>query len=59
MRLLASITDAFIAAFGITQPTGSQRRTVTLVLGGFLLASALAVVAIGAFLLWQIHTSAR
>ncbi|HTV06774.1 MAG TPA: hypothetical protein VME86_15505 [Acidobacteriaceae bacterium] len=46
MRLLALLTDAFIAVFGITPPKPEQRRRVNLLIGGFLLAVIL--VAFGA-----------
>jgi hypothetical protein len=56
MRLLDFLAQAFIAAFGITEPSPSQRRMVSLVLGGFILAVLLAVVTITVFLLFQIHS---
>ena len=56
MRLLDFLAQAFIAAFGITEPPASKRRTVSLVLGGIILAVLLIVVAITGFLLYQIHS---
>jgi hypothetical protein len=59
LKFLIFLTDAFIATFGITQPSPRQQRTVALMLGGFLLGALLVVAAIGGFLLWQIHSSGR
>ena len=45
MKLLALLTDAFIAVFGITPPGPEQRRRASLMIGGFLLAVILVVFA--------------
>jgi hypothetical protein len=37
VKLLAYITDAFIAVFGITQPHPEQKRLANVLIGGFLL----------------------
>jgi uncharacterized membrane protein len=55
MRLLTFLAEAFIQTFGITQPSPKQQRTVSLLLGGFILAFLLLVLAITGFLLYQIH----
>jgi hypothetical protein len=56
MRLLYFLAEVFINTFGITQPsTPEQRRRVSLVLGGFLLAVILIVFSITGFLLYQLH----
>jgi hypothetical protein len=55
MRLLTFLAEAFIQTFGITQPSPKQQRTVSLLLGGFILAFLLLVLAITGFLLFQIH----
>ncbi len=47
MRLLEYLVEVFIQTFGITRPTEAQRRRVTFLLGGALLAAALLVVAVG------------
>lgn len=44
MKLLAWLTESFIAVFGITRPRPEQRRLANIVIGGFLL-----VVILGAF----------
>lgn len=43
MKLLALLTDAFVAVFGITRPGPEQRRRASLLIGGFLLTVILAV----------------
>jgi hypothetical protein len=55
MKLLDYLTDGFINTFGITQPKPEQQRTVSLIIGGFLLAIAAIALAVIAFLLWQIR----
>lgn len=55
MKLLYFLTEAFISTFGITRPDARHQRLVALILGGFLLAFALAVALVSGFLLWQIH----
>ncbi len=57
MKLLYFLTEAFIAAFGITRPDPRQQRTVALVLGGFLLLAGLGAVSLVGFFLWQMHTA--
>jgi hypothetical protein len=44
MKLLAWLTESFIATFGITHPRPEQQRLATILIGGFLLA-----VILGAF----------
>ncbi|MGC2161405.1 MAG: hypothetical protein WA634_05835 [Silvibacterium sp.] len=46
MKLLAWLTESFIAVFGITRPKPEQQRMANLVLGGLLLTVIL--VAFGA-----------
>jgi hypothetical protein len=55
VRLLTFLAEVFIQTFGITQPSPKQQRTVSLVLGGFLLVFFLLVLAITGFLLYQMH----
>jgi hypothetical protein len=38
MKLLAWLTESFIAVFGITRPRPEQQRRANLLIGGFLLA---------------------
>jgi hypothetical protein len=38
MKLLNFLVESFVNAFGITRPKPEQQRTVSLALGGFLLA---------------------
>lgn len=46
MKLLAWLTESFIAVFGITRPRPEQQRMANFVIGGFLLVVLL--VAFGA-----------
>lgn len=46
MKLLAWLTETFIAVFGITRPRPEQERLANILIGGFLLAVIL--VAFGA-----------
>lgn len=55
MKLLAWLTESFIATFGITRPRPEQERTAQLLIGGFLLATILFVAALAAVLLYEIH----
>lgn len=55
MKLLAWLTETFIATFGITRPRPDQQRLAQLVIGGFLVAVLLLVIALAAFFLVEIH----
>jgi hypothetical protein len=56
MRLLNFLAKVFINTFGITQPsTPEQRRRVSLILGGFLLAVILIVLSVTGFLVYELH----
>ncbi len=55
MKLLAWLTETFIATFGITRPRPEQERTMQLLIGGALLAVMLAVASVIAFLLFAMH----
>jgi hypothetical protein len=46
MKLLAWLTESFIAVFGVTHPRPEQQRLANILIGGFLLAVIL--VAFGA-----------
>ncbi len=54
MKLLAYLTELFIDTFGITRPRPDQQRTANLVIGGFLLVFAIAVLGVMSFLVFQI-----
>jgi hypothetical protein len=55
MRLLEYLVEVFIQTFGITRPTEAQRRQVTFLLGGALLAAALLVVAVAVGMVFYLH----
>jgi hypothetical protein len=55
MKLLAWLTETFIATFGITRPRPDQQRAAQMIIGGFLLALILGIAAITTFLLVAIH----
>jgi hypothetical protein len=55
MQLLTFLAQAFINTFGITQPSPSQQRTVSLLLGGLILTVIVVVFSATGFLLYQLH----
>jgi hypothetical protein len=55
MKLLAWLTETFIATFGITRPRPEQERTMQLLIGGVLLAVMVAVASVITFLLFATH----
>lgn len=55
MLLLIWLTRAFIATFGITQPTPEKERQVSLILGGFMLGAMLLVLGIAIYFYFEIH----
>ena len=55
MRLLDFLAQAFISAFGITQPAPGQRKLVSLVLGGLILAVFLVALSVVGFLVLEIR----
>lgn len=59
LNILTYVAEAFIGAFGITEPRPGQRRLVSLALGGFLLLVGAAAIAVVSFLLWEIHLGRR
>jgi hypothetical protein len=56
MRILEYLVEMFIQGFGITRPTEAQRRRVTLLLGGVLLAAAVLFVAVGVGMILYLHS---
>ena len=52
MKLLASLTETFIATFGITRPSPKQEHVAQLVIGGFLLAVIAGAFGVVVFFLW-------
>ena len=57
MRFLEYLVEMFIQGFGITRPTEAQRKRVTLLLGGALLAAGVLVIAAGAGMVFYLHTA--
>jgi hypothetical protein len=55
MKLLAYLTDAFIAVFGITQPRPEQQRLANLLIGGFLLTAIVSAFGVVGFLVYSIY----
>ena len=55
MRVLEFLVEMFIQGFGITRPTEAQRKRVTLLLGGVLLAAALLVVLLSIGMVVYLH----
>jgi len=56
MKLLAWLTETFIATFGITHPRPEQERMANLIIGGLLLAFLIAVFGVIGFLVFMIST---
>jgi hypothetical protein len=56
MRLLEYLVEMFIQGFGITRPDEAQRKRVTLLLGGVLLAGALLAIVVGVGMMFYLHT---
>ncbi len=55
MRLLDFLAQAFISAFGITRPVPEQRKLVSLVLGGMILAVFVIALSVVGFLTYELH----
>jgi len=56
MKLLAWLTETFIATFGITHPRPEQQRMANIIIGGLLLAILLIVFGVIGFLVFMIST---
>jgi hypothetical protein len=56
MPLLEFLAQVFIGTFGITQPQPEQRKLVSILLGGFILAVAVIAVSVVGFLVYQVHS---
>ena len=56
MRVLEYLVEMFIQTFGITRPTEAQRRRVTLLLGGALLALAILMAIVSVSMVVYLHT---
>jgi hypothetical protein len=57
MKLLAYLTETFIATFGITRPRPEQERLANILIGGFLLTFGVVVLGVMSFLVFQISAS--
>jgi hypothetical protein len=55
LALLEFLANAFISTFGITQPKPEQRKLVSLVLGGLILAVSVVVVSVVGFMVYELH----
>jgi hypothetical protein len=56
MKLLAWLTETFIATFGITHPSPEQERMANIIIGGLLLAFLIVVFGVIGFLVFMIST---
>jgi hypothetical protein len=56
MKLLAWLTETFIATFGITHPRPEQERLANLIIGGLLLTFIVVVFGVVGFLVFMIST---
>ncbi len=57
MKLLAWLTETFIATFGITHPEPEQQRMANLLIGGLLLGVLIVVFGVIGFLIFGISHS--
>ena len=57
MRLLEYLTEGFINTFGITRPKPEQQKLANLLIGGFLLAFLVIVLAVLGFVLFELKHS--
>lgn len=56
MKLLAWLTESFIAVFGITRPRPEQQRLANIVIGGILLTAILVVFGVVGFLAFVVSS---
>jgi hypothetical protein len=56
MPVLEFLAQVFIGTFGITQPKPEQRKLVTILLGGFILAVSVIAVSVVGFLVYQVRS---
>ena len=56
MKLLAWLTETFIATFGITRPRPEQQRMAQMVIGGFLLAVLLMIAGLALLAVVELHS---
>jgi len=56
MPLLEFLANAFISTFGITQPKPEQRRLVSLVLGGLILAVFVVALSVVGFMVYELRS---
>jgi hypothetical protein len=54
MKLLAYLTETFIATFGISRPRPEQERLVNLIIGGLTLVFLVAAFGVVGFLVYMI-----
>lgn len=54
MKILAYITEAFIAVFGITQPHPEQKKLANVLIGGFLLLFIAGAFGVVGFMVYRI-----
>ena len=56
MPLLEFLAQAFIGTFGITQPRPEQRKLVSMVLGGLILAVFVVALSVVGFMVYELHS---
>jgi hypothetical protein len=54
MKILAYLTETFIATFGITRPLPEQARTANLIIGGLLLTLIVGAFGVVGFMVYMI-----
>jgi hypothetical protein len=56
MLLLEFLAQVFINTFGITQPKPEQRKLISLVLGGLILAVGVVAVSVVGFMVYELRS---
>lgn len=56
MKLLAYLTETFIATFGITRPQPEQERLANFLIGGFLLTAIVVAFSVVGFMVYSVYS---
>jgi multisubunit Na+/H+ antiporter MnhC subunit len=56
VKLLAYLTETFIATFGITRPQPEQERLANFLIGGFLLTAIVVAFSVVGFMVYSVYS---
>jgi multisubunit Na+/H+ antiporter MnhC subunit len=56
VKLLAYLTETFIATFGITRPRPEQERLANFLIGGFLLTAIVVAFSVVGFMVYSVYS---